>query len=282
MILGEWKGRYVFRGNQVKDEFNNNAIFDELSSSPATLEASKAVDAYGLLDGHNSSQCDAEQAYVQSRLGGIPTWVRLPRDRWPAEWKNYRRPVVQLKLALYGHPDAGGYWEQHCEGHVTSKGFQKIQCWRSCYFHPTLRLLLIIYVDDFKLSGPTGNLKEGWRLIQEPSPEVPKGIEIDPPTKVGRYLGCEHRVSEKWIDWQGENPTVLDPPPPKQPKNVPDAAPSELAHLSIPDGSAVWIRRDPQATNFKTLLPESGGPEWSTVTGRITLDEVSNDVRVTR
>ena len=60
----EWKGRLVFRGSDVKDEYSDIAIFNELSPSPATLEASKAVDAYGLIDGHTSSQCDAEQAYV--------------------------------------------------------------------------------------------------------------------------------------------------------------------------------------------------------------------------
>ena len=66
----KWKGRFVFRGSDVKDEYNDTAIFNELSSAPATLEASKAVEAYGPIDGHTSSQCDAEQAYVQSRLGG--------------------------------------------------------------------------------------------------------------------------------------------------------------------------------------------------------------------
>ena len=89
----KWKGRFVFQGNEVKDEFNQNAIFNELSSSPATLEASKAVDAYGLIDGNTSSQCDAEQAYVQSKLGGAPTWVFVPRDRWPETWSKFRRPV---------------------------------------------------------------------------------------------------------------------------------------------------------------------------------------------
>ena len=75
------------------------------------LEASKAVDAYCLIEGHTSSQCDAEQACVQSRLGGTETWVRIPKDRWPAEWVGkFRKPVVLLKLALYGHPGAGGYW----------------------------------------------------------------------------------------------------------------------------------------------------------------------------
>ena len=106
---------YVFRGSGVKDKYNDAAIFNELSSSQAALEASKAVDAYGLGVGHTSSQCDAEQAYVQSRLGGTETWVRIPKDRLPSEWtRKFRKPVVLLKLAFYGHPDAGGYWESHC------------------------------------------------------------------------------------------------------------------------------------------------------------------------
>ena len=183
----KWKGRYVFRGNQVKDEFNNNAIFDELSSSPATLEASKAVDAYGMLEGHDSSQCDAEQAYVQSRLGGIPTWVRLPRDRWPAEWKGYRRPVVQLKLALYGHPDAGGYWEAHCRDKLEAGGFAPVPDWNSVYWHKELKLVLMVYVDDFKMSGPTENLAKGWQIIRS-------SIKTDDPQPPGKCLGCNHII----------------------------------------------------------------------------------------
>eukprot|EP00959_Pyramimonas_sp_CCMP1952_P233862 4886999-Pyramimonas_sp.AAC.1 len=76
-------------------------------------------------------------------------------------------------------------------------------------------MFLIIYVDDFKLSGPADKLAQGWKLLQEPSKNCPKGMEIDPPTAVGRYLGCEHRLSTQTIQWHGELPTVLDPPPPK-------------------------------------------------------------------
>ena len=120
-------------------------------------------------------------------------------------------------MALYGHPDAGGFWEQHCEAHVLSKGFTPIPSWRSCYFHRELKLFLIVYVDDFKMSGPEENLKKGWDPILSTSKTAPKGIDMDNPEPVGRYLGCEHRISERWIDWQGTNPTVLDPPPPKKP-----------------------------------------------------------------
>eukprot|EP00959_Pyramimonas_sp_CCMP1952_P078716 1645537-Pyramimonas_sp.AAC.1 len=73
-----------------------------------------------------------------------------------------RNPVCPLYLSLYRHPDSGGYWEQHCEGHVAAKGFVKCSPWRSCYFHKELQMSLIIYVDDFKLSGPADKLAQGW------------------------------------------------------------------------------------------------------------------------
>ncbi len=63
----------------------------------------------GLVLGREVWQADAERAYTQSWLGGITTWVRLPLDQWPASWKGMRDPVCKLVLALYGHPDSGGY-----------------------------------------------------------------------------------------------------------------------------------------------------------------------------
>eukprot|EP00959_Pyramimonas_sp_CCMP1952_P260764 5452400-Pyramimonas_sp.AAC.1 len=86
----------------------------------------------------------------------------LPRDEWPTAWKNTRNLVCPLILSLYGHPDAGGYWEQHCEGHVLSQDFIKCNPWRSCYFHPKLRLYRIVYVEDFKLPGPQAKLDKGF------------------------------------------------------------------------------------------------------------------------
>ena len=163
----KFKGRYVFRGNEVRDEYSQIAIFDELSSSPATLEASKAVDAYGCFPGNDSEQCDAEQAYVQSELGGTETWVSLPKDKWPKSWHEFRNPVCKLKLSLYGHPDAGGYWEAHCKQKLIAGGFQLIPDWPSMYWHKTFKLLLMVYVDDFKMSGPKDNLKKGWGIIRK-------------------------------------------------------------------------------------------------------------------
>ena len=163
--LRKVKGRVVFQGNQVRDENWEAAMFQELSSCPATMEAAKAADCYGLLEGHVVEQADAEQAYTQSKLGGTPTWIRLPRERWPKAWANMRDPVCPLVLALYGHPDAGGYWERHCAAHLRSVTFRDIPDWRSCFWHPLHKVYLTVYVDDFKMAGPQRSVSLAWADI---------------------------------------------------------------------------------------------------------------------
>ena len=103
-----------------------------------------------------------------------------------------RRPVCRLKKALYGHPDAGTYWEEKVDAHCKRVGFEPIGPeWPSCYFHQRLKLFLVIYVDDFKLAGPTANLKEGWALLRK---HKGSGLDIEPERRVNAngatYLGC--------------------------------------------------------------------------------------------
>ena len=51
------------------------------------------------------------------------------------------------------------------------------------YFHDELKLLLVIYVDDLKLAGPSENLAKGWEMLRTV-------LRIEPETDLGLYLGC--------------------------------------------------------------------------------------------
>jgi hypothetical protein len=208
----KFKGRVVFDGSDVRDQDRNVALFQELSSSPATMEAGKAADAYGMLPGHSIEQADAVQAYTQATLKGTKTYVSLPKEAWPDWWHDlpYDDPVCELRLALYGHPDSGGFWEKHCDDFLTAVGFEKIDSWGSCYFHPRHKTFLIVYVDDFKMAGPTDSLKECWALIQSPVAGK-ESLKIEPPEPVNRFLGCQHRLTTKHVTWHGGDPTDLDP-----------------------------------------------------------------------
>ncbi len=91
----KFKGRVVFAGSDVRDQDKNIALFQELSSSPATMEAGRAADAYGMLPGHTIQQADAVQAYTQATLKGTKTYVSLPKEAWPDWWHDlpYDDPV---------------------------------------------------------------------------------------------------------------------------------------------------------------------------------------------
>ena len=76
------KGRVVFLGDRVRDQYGTAAIFEALASSPAGMEAARFVDAYGLMTTddvkHIIQQADAEQAYTQAKMDTKhPTFVRV-------------------------------------------------------------------------------------------------------------------------------------------------------------------------------------------------------------
>ena len=98
-----------------------------MGSAPPLMEAARAVEALSLVKGYCAKQNDAESAYTQAFLKGVKTYVSLPRNRWPKSWEGMINPVVPLVLALYGHPDAGTYWEEKC---VTS--LKKVRLQTSC------------------------------------------------------------------------------------------------------------------------------------------------------
>ena len=79
------------------------ALFNDMGSSPATMEGSCAADLFGCAPGHDIMQADAPGAYCQTELLGTETWVCLPPEARPASWKKYRWPVVQpASTAVHG------------------------------------------------------------------------------------------------------------------------------------------------------------------------------------
>ena len=86
--MRKYKGRICFDGrpDRVRNQMGVRAAFQHLNSIPASMPAGKCGIANGLLPNNFVSCADAEKAYCQSPFKGIPTWVELPFDMWPAEW----------------------------------------------------------------------------------------------------------------------------------------------------------------------------------------------------
>ena len=68
-----YKGRSVFQGNKVVDENSDHALFADMSSSPASMEAGKILDVFGSQPGFAIQQADAKQAYTQALFTGVAT-----------------------------------------------------------------------------------------------------------------------------------------------------------------------------------------------------------------
>ena len=74
--LRRYKGRICYRGNATKDEWENIAVHQDMSSAPTTVQAANANIAYGAAPGNSASTADAERAYVQALLKSLyETWV---------------------------------------------------------------------------------------------------------------------------------------------------------------------------------------------------------------
>ena len=65
--LRKFKGRVVYDGSFVRDQDGNVALFQELSSCPATMQAGKAADGHGCFPGHTIEQADAKAGVYADR-----------------------------------------------------------------------------------------------------------------------------------------------------------------------------------------------------------------------
>ncbi len=57
------------------------------------------------------------------------------------------------------------------------------------YTHKTLRVVLAVYGDDFKLAVVEKDIAPAWKAISDAG-------NVEPPTEIGRYLGCNHIVGD--------------------------------------------------------------------------------------
>ena len=198
--LQKYKGRVVFRGDQVKDETGYCAVFTEQGASASQMAAAKFLDTIARMPGMKGQAADAVKAYTQvplnqaPKLLGLPrdecpeTWISLPPSRQPASWRNIIDPVCPLERNLYGHPLAGLLWERHLEDALMKLQWEKIPGWECLYVHRKERLFLSVYVDDFKMVGKSENLSAMWKKIR-------KDISLEPETELAEnvYLGCNQR-----------------------------------------------------------------------------------------
>jgi hypothetical protein len=183
-----WKGRVVFGGDRIKKATGQWAIFEDVGSTPASMQATRiaialdaAVKTYSLL------QSDFIRAYVQALLSGAKTFISMPKAWWPKAWRKYTDLVCPLDSVQYGHPAAGDCWADRFAEVLLALGFRKATRWMAVFFHDGPNgdtVTFIVYVDDLVMLGGRRMLK----IIEA----VREQIEMDDPTELHKYLGLYH------------------------------------------------------------------------------------------
>lgn len=158
-----YKGRVVFRGDQVRDATGFYAVFIDQSASASHMAAVKFMEFIGCLFGTTEEAPDAIKAYIQVLLKDVKryfgedvhaeTWISLLRERRPKSWDTIQDPLCPLLRNFYGHPLAGLIWEKHCQNAILEAGFQKIPGWNCLFVHRAQKLSLSVYVDDVRMAG---------------------------------------------------------------------------------------------------------------------------------
>jgi hypothetical protein len=178
----------VLLGNDVKDAWFQEAEMEGLGSAPPAMEDERALGVKSLQPGFTQSDSDAESAYLQEYLKSkYVTWIHPPKEFWPEEWHGkYYKPVCILKLALYGHADSGGYWEEKSYGDAQACGWEPVPDRIGVFYKPKEDALMMIHVDDFKMSCRIEDEDRLWKQLQA-------RIRLSDYKRSDRYLGCYSR-----------------------------------------------------------------------------------------
>ena len=103
-----FKYRVVFQGNNVRDQNWDVALFNEMASTPATMEASRIADIYSCFPGCSVEGRDVEQAYLQAEMEGPPVYITNQKNygqrrctRCETQWSNWRRHFMTTNTPVY-------------------------------------------------------------------------------------------------------------------------------------------------------------------------------------
>ena len=147
----------------------------------------------------------------------VKTYVQIPEWQWndamrDAHKRTGRRPVCELLRSLYGHPNAGLFWERKYRSILRRAGFREMIGWECMFYHSTYQVIISVYVDDFKMAGTRKGVQQAWNSIRGPDKLI-----LDDPTPFGAYLGCEQNTStiaraeatERVVMRKGRNVTAV-------------------------------------------------------------------------
>ena len=71
----------------------------------------------------------------------------------------------------------------YCEANLHSVSIAPARDWRSVFWDDKYKSLFVVYVNDFKMAGPSESLPTARQLIRS-------GIKTEEPEELSKHLGC--------------------------------------------------------------------------------------------
>ena len=189
-----YKGRIILRGDDVRNSWGGAAQFRHLYSTPTNLQAVNLALFWGMVWGNVIRVADATRAFLQAELKTPhETWVVLPEELWLKHWSGgFRKPAVQLKKALYGHPQASAFWEQHLRKIlIEAMKMTPVDGHPSVYHHSDWQLLVEVYVDDLLCAGPPKFQDLFWDHLRQ-------HVMLDDIEELSQFLGRNHHFNPEY------------------------------------------------------------------------------------
>ena len=192
----KYKGRIVYRGDQIRNEANELVLYADTATTPTALVALNLALFYGSCENNAISLSDAVQAFLQAPIEE-ETWIIIPYELWLDEWKTKypkdTKLVVRLLRSLYGHPLAGKLWQEFLSKKLRQLGGVESELYPSNWLFRRNghTLLLNIYVDDLTLCGRSHLHVGFWQELREL-------VKLDPEVFISEngslILGRTHKL----------------------------------------------------------------------------------------
>ena len=131
-------------------------------------------------------------------------WLRLPRNRRPAELDKIDDPVVLLESNVYGHPLARSKWDRNLEELRLQIG-KTFKFGNACTSIEKTNYFLSVNVDDIKMLGRRESLAPRWARFRK---KIEPGDPTSPVNQLS--LGCTQRATSRRRDDQVEKRNVSE------------------------------------------------------------------------
>jgi ribonuclease HI len=191
------KARLVAQGCSSRNSQRERAIdFDFPYDAPASLLSFRLAMWAASFEGMQATFADVKSAYLHAPLRGPPTFLILPENLHPKEWKGVENPVVMAHKAIYGLNRSGSDFSEYLRHILESNGW--VQCsWDiSLYFKPGC--LLVCYVDDLCLVSRKESTQQELAFLRKHL-EIPNVTILDEKNDSARYLGMTVLRSDTFI-----------------------------------------------------------------------------------